>query len=124
MPRGDIIEFSSPEVPLPYVQAVVIEETPDHIEVMSTLLVPFQHSGTFQRDRINIAGVVCPASEAIKRETGFDEGELLTCNIGKGRAVAGFDGIVVIQREDGELITGGSSHFSRVPATEGYESSA
>lgn len=114
MKTGDIIEFTSSEIPLPVIQAaVIVADHPDYIEIMSTLLVPFKRSGKFKRDAINILGVVCEAKDAIARETGFDAGEKVTCDIGSGVVIAGFDGILVARTEDGQLITGGSSFFSR-----------
>lgn len=116
MNRGDIVQIRASDVPLPEFPAVVINVTATQLEVMSTLLAPFQHSGKFNLNDIETI-TVHPAEGAVEKETGFPLGAHCRTRVKvggsfqEGKAIAGFDGVLVIERADGELITGSKSYF-------------
>jgi hypothetical protein len=114
---GDIISFQSDDVPLPEVQAVVIEDNGEVIQVMSTLLVPFRHSGDFERSKIRNLTVIRSAGEAVPLESrrGWRRGQMLKVIKGPyattfSYLVAAFDGICVC-RSNRQWLTGGASGF-------------
>ncbi|HRY60262.1 MAG TPA: hypothetical protein P5096_02700 [Patescibacteria group bacterium] len=119
---GDFVAFQTEAVPLPEVQAAVIGIEDGVLEVMSTLLAPFQHNGKFTEDEVGQIMVVYPSAIAIPRESrgkNFSKHQGVSVIIKggeehRGEVVAAFDGIVVARRSDGELITGGASHFNAV----------
>mgnify|MGYP001178346980 CR=1 FL=1 len=119
---GDFVSFQTKSVPLPEVQAAVIGVEDGVLEVMSTLLAPFQHNGKFTEDEVGRIMIVYPSAVAIPRESrgkNFSRHQKVSVTVkgGKkhrGEVVAAFDGIVVARRSDGELITGGASHFNAV----------
>lgn len=119
---GDFIAFQSSDVPLPEVQAVVIEDNGDTVEVLSTLLVPFQHSGTFKRSEMKNLMLVYPAGVAVPRESRRDwrRGQLLRVTKGPHENVvapllAAFDGVCVCKVPDfhGKWLTGGAAGFEK-----------
>jgi hypothetical protein len=120
---GDIVVFQTSVVPLPEVQAVVIDVKDGVLEVMSTLLTSFRHDGRFAENEVSRIESIYPAELAIPRESrgkGFIKGMFVSAQVkGKGiqigRVGAALDGLVVVQREDGELITGGASFFQEIP---------
>jgi len=119
---GDYVAFQASAVPLPEVQAAVISVKNGNLEVISTLLVPFSHSGIFTEDEISKIKVIYPADITIPRESrgrSFTKGQLVSAEIKgvgtkSGKVIAAFDGIVVAQKKDGELITAGAMHFSPI----------
>lgn len=118
MKTGDIIQMRAPDVPLPEFPAAVVEVSGDDLEVLSTFLVPFRHPGKFKLSRVETM-VTCPAEQAVERETGFPLGArcrttLRDGSVQEGAAAVGFDGILVIRRDDGELVTGGRNFFTAV----------
>lgn len=123
---GDIIAFTTSIVPLPEVQAVVIAVHDGVLEVMSTLLAPFQHSGHFAENNVGQLLVICEAEEAIPRETRgkFSRGQAVRTSVHDrhhdrlaefrsvtGNVLAAFDGVVVMRCADGQLVTGGIDFF-------------
>lgn len=121
--RGDLIHLRCRAIPLPEFPAAVIRMHDDELEVLSTFLVPFGHNGVFPVADIECLALVHPAAQAIPAESrGFVEHEIVSAEIGEyrqyGRVIAAFDGIVVAEREDGELITGGAMHFERAGGVE------
>jgi hypothetical protein len=123
---GDLVAFTTSAVPLPEVHAAVIDVKDGVLEVMSTLIVPFQHSGMFNAGEVQEIAVIYPADVAIPQESrdkSFRRGERVDVTVRgedgvmvqvSGDVVAAFDGIVVARRQDGQLITGGASHFNAV----------
>lgn len=116
---GDHITFKTSEVPLPKVEAAVVEVKGDTLEVFSALLGPYQHSGMFAEDVVGRIEIVRKASEAIplasrgkfvKNEEVIWNGPGLTR---EGKVVAAFDGIVMIILPDGKFGTSGVSWFTR-----------
>jgi len=120
---GDYVAFQASSVPLPEVQAVVIRVEDGVLEVLSTLLIPFQHDGRFSEDEVARIEVVYPAEVAIPKESrgkGFSKNQYVSVrfkdgSVCRGRVVAAFDGLVVARREDDELVTAGSSFFEEIP---------
>lgn len=115
MKPGDIIQMQSNEIPLPEFSAAVIAVDENNLEILSTLIVPFQHGGKFKRSEIRTM-VTCPAEEAVERETGFKLGTVVRTRLRDGsevicKAFAGFNGILVGVRDDGRFVTGGSSFW-------------
>jgi hypothetical protein len=116
---GDFVAFQTRTVPLPEVQGAVIDVNGGVLEVLSTLLFPFRHSGSFTEDDVDCIMVVYLAEVAIPQESrgkGFAKHQRVGTTVRDGSAqfgevIAAFDGIVVARRSDGELITGGASHF-------------
>jgi hypothetical protein len=119
---GDFVSLKTDTVPLPEVQAVVIDVENGVLEVLSTFLAPFRHSGRFTENDVSNIMVVYPAEVAIPRESGkrcFLKNQKVFCIVNgrrkyQGRVVAAFDGIVVIRTSDDQLIAGGASHFNAV----------
>ena len=116
---GDFVMFETDIFPLLEFQAVVIDIKNGVLEVMSTLLAPFQHSGKFTEAEVDRIRVVYPAEVAITQESGFRRYQRVSvvfqgCEEHQGEVVAAFDGVVVARKGDGQLITGGASHFSAV----------
>ena len=99
--------------------ATVIDVQNGVLEVMSTILVPFQHGGKFTEDEVEQIVVVYPADVAIPQESrgkGFSKNQRVSVVVRdggrhEGEVVAAFDGVVVARKSDGQLITGGASHF-------------
>ena len=117
--QGDIISLTAKSVPLSEVQVAVIAVKDGVLEVMSTLLAPFKHSGLFKEADVTSISVILPAEEAIPRESRgkqFKKGQHVSCDIKgekhEGFVIAAFDGIVSAQRVDGEYLTGGANHFT------------
>lgn len=121
---GDIVEIIAHSVPLPSVQVAVIGVTPNgELEIMSTLLAPFQHSGLFPESDVSQIVLVRRAEEAIPAESrgkGFSKGQPVHTYLKRqgetvyGNVIAAFDGIVVARHSDGQFITGGASFFEAV----------
>ena len=119
---GDFVAFQTKSVPLSEVQAAVINVEDGVLEVLSTMLVPFQHGGKFTEDEVDQVLVVYQAEVAIPQESRgkrFSKNKKVSVvvqggNRYEGEVVASFDGIVVARRSDGELITGGASHFTAI----------
>ena len=115
---GDMVQIRSKEVPLPEFPASVVAIDDTTLEVLSTILVPFHHSGKFKLAEIEYI-VVYPAEVAVEQETGFKVGTDIQTRLpvdGKvrvGTAHCGFDRILVIKLPDGQLLTGGASHFEK-----------
>ena len=116
---GDHIAFQAKDIPLPHVEAAVITVHQDGVlEVMSTLLAPFQHGGRFKEEEVGELTVVRTADEAIPLESRgkFTKGASVSVRVGDdthvGQVIAAFDGIVSAQQADGEYITGGTSFFN------------
>lgn len=121
---GDFVAFTTPTVPFPEVQAVVIDVENGVLEVMSTLIAPFHHSGKFTEDEVVRIMVVYSAEVAIPQESrdkNFRKGERVVVHAQRvdgemtyviGYVVAAFDSVIVARRTDGQLITGGSTHFT------------
>ena len=116
---GDIVSLTAKSVPLPEVQVAVITVKDGELEVMSTLLAPFRHSGLFKEADVTSINVILPAEDAIPRESRgkkFKKGQHVSCDIKgekhEGFVIAAFDGIVSAQRIDGEYLTGGANHFT------------
>lgn len=110
---GDYIDFRHPDVPLKEIQAAVIEDQGDNVEVMSTLLIPFKHSGIFDKARMTGTVVVHPAAVAVPQESRRDwmPGQMLTTDDDEGCLVAAFDGVVACKHKSGQYLTGGVSFF-------------
>lgn len=119
---GDFVVLQTEAVPLPEVQAAVIGVENDVLEVISTILVPFQHGGKFTEDEVDQIIVVYPAEVAIPQESrgkSFSKHQRVSVIVQggekhQGMVVAAFDGVVVARKSDGKLITGGASHFNAV----------
>jgi hypothetical protein len=121
---GDIVEIIAQSVPLPSVQVAVIGVTSNgELNVMSTLLAPFKHSGLFPERDVSQIVPVRRAEEAIPMESrgkGFSKGQSVRTHLKKqgktvhGQVIAAFDGIVVAKQSYGQLITGGASFFEAV----------
>lgn len=119
---GDFVAFQTASVPLSEVQAAVIRVEDGVLEVLSTLLVPFQHNGRFTEEEVDMIEVIYPAEVAIPQESRgkrFAKGqhvsvELRDKSTEQGNVIAAFDGLIVAQREDGELITGGANFFNAI----------
>lgn len=119
---GDIVALQTSVLPIPEVSAAVIRVEGGVLEVLSTFLVPFNHNGIFTESDVDRIEVIYPAEVAIPKESrgkGFSKGQYVRVNVEGvgsqgGRVVAAFDGIVVAQREDGELITAGASFFEEI----------
>ena len=119
---GDFVAFQTNAVPLPEVQAVVIRVKNGVLEVMSTVLTPFQHGGKFTEDEIGQIMVVHTADVAIPQESrgkNFAKNQKVSVEIKggeihHGEVVAAFDGVVVARQNDGQLITGGASFFNKI----------
>ncbi|MCC6639350.1 hypothetical protein IT409_02210 [Candidatus Falkowbacteria bacterium] len=116
---GDVVSLVAKTVPLPEVQVAVITVSDGVLEVMSTLLAPFKHSGFFEEANVTSISVILPAEEVIPRESRgkqFKKGQHVSCDIKgekhEGFVIAAFDGIVSAQRIDGEYLTGGANHFT------------
>lgn len=118
---GDFVVFRSKSVPLPEVQAAVIDVENDTLVVISSFLVPFQHNGEFPADDVTDIIVVYGAEQAIPQETrdrAFKKDQRVFATIRgermEGGVIAAFDGMVVARRDDGQLITGGVPHWQAV----------
>lgn len=119
---GDIVSFQTRVVPLPEVQAAVVDVVDGVLEVISTFLVPFQHSGQFREADVDRIMVVYPAAVAIPQESrgrGFFQGQIVSAVLKddqehRGEVIAAFDGIVVARQSDGQLFTGGAMRFHAV----------
>lgn len=119
---GDFVSFQTRVVPLPEVQAAVIGVVDGVLEVISTILVPFQHSGQFTEADVDQIIVVYPSAVAIPRESrgrGFTKNQRVAATLKdgterQGEVIAAFDGIVVARKSDGQLFTGGAMHFYAV----------
>lgn len=117
---GDFVAIQAKSLPIPEVRAVVIDVKDGVLDVMSTLLVPFDHKGLFPEKDVVRIKVAYPASVAIQRESRglFSKDQRVSAVVrGKteyGKVIAAFDGIVSILRNDGEHITGGANYFSPV----------
>ncbi len=116
---GDFVAFTATSVPLPEVQAAVVDVEDGVLEVMSTLLKPFQHSGKFREDEVGEIMVVYPAAIAIPQESGredFAPQRRATCVFEgrqyEGRIMAAFSGWVYMQADDGTPLTGSPNHFN------------
>ena len=119
---GDLVEFVSGSIPVPSIPAVVIDVKDGVLEVMSTFLVIFQHSGKFTPDEVLAIEVILPAAFAIPQESrgrNFTQFQKVTTSVNgqecQGKVIAAFDGIVVAQQEDGELVSGGALRFEAAP---------
>ncbi len=116
---GDLVALRSNAVPLPEVQAAVININSDEIEVLSTMLIPFKHNGKFKKGEVDEIVMIHPADYAIPQESRgkFQKEQTVTVTV-KGRketgsVIAAFDGIIVAQRKkDGKFIVGGMSYFN------------
>ena len=119
---GDFVAFQTKAVPLPEIQAAVIGVENGVLEVMSTFLTPFQHGGKFTEAEVDRIMVVYPAEVAIPQESrgkSFPRHQRVSVVVQdgeehQGKVVAAFDGVVVARKGDGQLITGGASHFNAV----------
>ncbi len=117
---GDFIAFKTPSVPLQEVQAAVINVEDGKLEVMSTLLAPFQHSGIFTEAEVGEIIVVYPASISIPQESGkkkFIKDQKVSISLKNGTTacgcvVAAFDGVVAARTNEGIFIVGGASFFT------------
>jgi hypothetical protein len=120
---GDFIAFQSPLIPLPEIQAAVIDVKDGVLEIVSTLIAPFRQGGKFKEtDVTSEIVIVYPAEEAIKKESrswNFSKGQRVRVTVKggevmEGNVIAAFDGVIVAQRDDGLYITGGASFFKKV----------
>ncbi|HSR54125.1 MAG TPA: hypothetical protein VLV83_25125 [Acidobacteriota bacterium] len=117
---GDHVAFrTSPSViPLPHMEAAVVEVKDGRLEVFSTLLVPYRHSGFFSEEEVLEIEVFRPADEAVKMGSRgkFERGQRIACTIEKEGRVectlyAAFDGVVSGWTDDGVNVTGGINQF-------------
>ena len=112
---GDHIAFETSEVPLPHVEAAVMGVKDGILDVFSTLLVPFQHSGFFSEDSVGEIEIVRKAKEAIPSTSPFEKDQEVTCEVKgttrRGFVIAAFDGIVVMKSGD-DFVTAGADLFS------------
>jgi|GEM_PF-2934512 len=120
---GDFVALRSKSVPLPEVQAAVIDVEHDgnRLVVISSFLVPFQHNGEFPSDDVTDFMVLYPAEQAIPletREKAFQKDQRVFATIRgermEGGVIAAFDGMVLARRDDGQLITAGIPHLQAV----------
>lgn len=119
---GDFVSFQARTVPLPEVQAAVVEVADGVLEVMSTILAPFQHNGKFTEAEVDRIMVVYPAAIAIPQESrgrGFSQSQMVSAVLSdgkehRGEVIAAFDGIVAARQSDGQLFAGGAMHFHAV----------
>lgn len=116
---GDRLSLVAKSVPVPCFQASVVSGDDTRIEVISTQLAIFRHSGTFTADDVEMVVVDYPGAEAIPLESRRDDlylGQAVKVD-GQGDDVftvrAAFDGWVVASFGDDveRLVTGGSSFF-------------
>lgn len=121
METGDFVAFQTKVVPLPEVQAVVIDVENGVLEVMSTILTVFKCGGKFRDDQVDRIMVVYKADVAIPQESrgkNFPKHQRVSVVVkGKeyfGIIIAAFDGVVVMRGDDGQLITGGASFYNAV----------
>lgn len=115
---GDYIAFTSDQVPLPHVEAAVIAVKDGVLEVLSTFLVPFQHSGLFMEEQVKNLEVIHPAEIAIPQESRgrrFAKGQEVLINLQghdvRAKVVSAFDGVVVARNGEDMLITAGALRF-------------
>ena len=115
---GDMVSIISPTVPLPHIPASVIDVEDGVLKVMSTLLVPFQHSGKFSRQDVSDFEVMAKAEHTIPREArnfDFRKHTLVETTIQgrcvQGQIIAAFDGVVVAKSGSGKLVTGVTNHW-------------
>ncbi len=119
--RGDFVAMRTRTLPLPEVQAAVMEVKDGVLDVFSTMLAIFQHNGLFTEDEVIEIKVVYPAAEAIPRESrgkNFAQHERVAAVINgtryEGRVVAACDGIIAVHTDDGQTFSSGASHLNPV----------
>lgn len=114
---GDFVSFQTKIVPLPEVQAAVLDVKDGALIVMSTVLAPFETGGKFTEEQIDRIKVVYPANVAIKQESNgkLSNHQRVYCiaegDTHYGEIIAAFDGVAVMLKDNGEFIHGGVSHF-------------
>ncbi len=120
---GDRVAISTPTIPLPCsIDACFTHIDEDgNLNVFSTLLVPFKHSGIFKENEIEEIKVTLPAEKAAlmeSRNENLKHGMQVYCLIRdeqmEGQLIGAFDGIVAAITPEGKFITGGSKHFKPI----------
>lgn len=118
---GDIVEIQAKSVPLESVQVAVVNVINGVLEVISTLLVPFQHNGHFPPNDVIRIMVVYPAAIAIPQNSDgkFKINQRISMSLKNGEnhqgvVIAAFDNIIIARDDNGNLMKSSSSYVKKI----------